>query len=110
MLPTTAGTDYELTFWLRRPTNAPAALFVRWEGQVINFGYPGILPDNTNWWPFTVPLRAIITGSYLEIGQNDFPGEFHLDDVSVVVVPGPGAGTVLLAAAAGVFATQRRRR
>ena len=108
ILPTTAGEDYELSFWLRRPSNFPAAFLVRWEGQVISYGYPGELPDSTHWFQFTVPRHSNITGSFLELGQNNFPAQFHLDDVSVRPVPAPGAASVL--AIAGMALASRRRR
>ncbi|MBX3404154.1 MAG: hypothetical protein KF699_12160 [Phycisphaeraceae bacterium] len=107
VLPTTAGTDYELTFWLRRPGNVPSTFIVRWEGQIV-FQEGILLPDNTNWWQFTVPLHSNITGSFLELGQATFPNEFHIDDISVVQVPGPGGAALF--AAAGAFALRRRRR
>jgi len=107
VLPTEAGGDYELSFWLRRPSNFPALFRVRWEGQTV-FNHITALPDGANWHQFTVPLHANITGSLLEFGQMDFPGEFHIDDISVVQVPGPGGAVVF--AAAGVIVMGRRRR
>ena len=55
-----------------------------------------------------MPLHSNISGSSLEFGQNDFPGEFHIDDISVVIVPGPGGAAIF--AAAGIFAMRRGRR
>jgi len=106
-LPTEAGQDYELSFWLRRPSNFPAQFSVRWEGATV-FSQSIVLPDSTNWFEFSVPLHATFDGSLLEFGQLDFPLEFHMDDVSVVAVPAPGAAALLVIG--GVAVAQRRRR
>jgi uncharacterized protein (TIGR03382 family) len=107
VLPTTAGHDYELTFWQRRPSNFPTLFQVRWEGEVI-FHSTAALPDGTNWHPFTVQLHANINGSFIEFGQQYFPGYVYLDDISVVPVPAPSAAPLLLLS--GVVALTRRRR
>jgi hypothetical protein len=107
LLPTEAGQDYELSFWLRRPSNFPSQFTVRWEGMTV-FSQNGVLPDSTNWHQFTVPLHATFNGSLLEFGQATFPLEFHMDDVSVVAVPEPGAAAVFVLG--GVVAARRRRR
>lgn len=106
ILPTTAGQDYELTFWQRRPSNFPTLFQVRWEGEVV-FHSTAALPDGTNWHPFTVQLHANINGSFIEFGQQYFPGYVYLDEISVVPVPAPSAAAVLLMA--GVFAMRRRK-
>jgi len=107
VLPTTAGQDYELSFWLRRPLNALSPFVVRWEGQVA-FGQTVLLPNDTDWFRFTVLLHSNINGSFIEFGQMSFPGEFHIDDISVVPVPAPSAAPLLLIGAAA--AMRRRRR
>ena len=107
ILPTTSGTDYELSFWLRQISIAPEALLVRWEGATV-FNQLLSNPDPLEWRHFTLPLHANITGSFLEFGQSYFPLEFHIDDISVVQVPAPGAGALL--GMAGVVAMRRRRR
>lgn len=107
ILPTTAGQDYELTFWQRRPSNFPTLFQVRWEGEVV-FYSTAALPDGTNWHPFTVQLHANINGSFIEFGQQYFPGYVYLDDISVVPVPSPSAAPLLLLS--GVVALTRRRR
>lgn len=106
-LASESGQDYELSFWLRRPINSPSLLRVRWEGEVV-WDHTSSLPDSTSWHYFSVPLHATFTGSLLEFGQMTFPGEFHIDDISVVAVPAPGAAAVLVLG--GVVAIGRRRR
>ncbi len=108
VLPTTAGADYELSFWLRIAIHAPEVLRIRWEGQPV-FTQSILLPDSTNWYPFTLPLHSSINGSLLEFGQNVFPGVFHLDDVSVRPVPAPGGAAVLLIGGAAAAVRRRRR-
>lgn len=105
VLPTVAGTDYELSFWLRRPTNGGGFFTVRYEGQQV-FGQTFSLPALV-WTQFTVPLHSNITGSFLQFGQMDFPGEWHIDDISVVQVPAPSAAAVL---GIGAVVAMRRRR
>ncbi len=107
ILETTSGTDYELSFWLRRSGGSPEALLIRWEGATV-FNQLMDNPDFLTWRHFTLPLHANITGSFLEFGQSYFPGEFHIDDISVVQVPAPGAGGLL--GMAGLLALRRRRR
>jgi hypothetical protein len=109
ILPTTAGQDYELTFWMRRPDNFPGTFQVRFEGQVVlSTGAP--LPDGLNWFQFTVPLHANINGSFIEFGQHAFPLYHYLDDISVVPVPAPSAAAVLLMAGSAVAVRRRRQR
>ncbi len=108
-LPTQAGQDYELNFWVRSELPAPNETFtVRWEGQVVFAEFvagEGPIP----WTRFIVPLHANITGSFLEFGQTTFPGEFHIDTISVVPIPSPCAAAVMVMAG-GVAAMRRRRR
>jgi len=106
-MPTQAGQDYDLTFWLRRTPNVPGGFAVRWEG---NYVFLEILggPETLAWHQFTIPLHANINGSFLEFGQAFFPGEFHIDTISVVPVPTPSAAPLLLMG--GAVAMRRRRR
>ncbi len=106
-LPTQAGQDYLLSFWLRWDFGmAGELLTVRWEGQSV-LVVPGTI-QGAPWTQFTLPLHANITGSFLEFGQNAFPGEFHIDTVSVVPVPAPSAAPLLLLGSA--VALRRKRR
>ena len=106
-IPTVAGTDYELSFWLRVPGILIGEVFtVRWEGEPVFQEFVGGIQP-LPWTQFTVPLTANITGSFLEFGQTAFPGEYHIDDISVVQVPAPGAGALL--GMAGLLALPRKR-
>ncbi len=106
-LPTQAGQDYELSFWLRKTSTFPGGLMVRWEGSPI-FSQLLFGPEDLTWRQFTLPVHANITGSFLEFGQAYFPEEFHIDDISVVPVPAPSAAAVLVTG--GAMAAMRRRR
>jgi len=107
VLPTAAGVDYELSFWVRRVSLAPDQFKVRWEGQLV-FNEFTINLDWDVWQHRTIPLEANITGSFLEFGQDHFPGAFFLDDVSVTqIVPAPSAATLL--GVAGLVGLRRRR-
>ncbi len=107
VLSTSAGQNYQLTFWMRRPDNFPGLFQVRFEGQVV-LSTSSRLPDGVNWYPFAVPLHANISGSFIEFGQQAFPAYYYLDDVRVVPVPAPSAAAVLLMG--GAAAAGRRRR
>lgn len=104
---TVAGTDYELEFWLRRSLNIPAPFTIRWEGQVISQELV-FLPDNTNWFLFTIPLSAQFSGSLLEFGQSTFPNVFHIDDIAVRPVPAPSAMPLFALGGLAVFRRSRR--
>jgi len=104
-LPTQAGENYELSFWLRRENFLNGGVVVRWEGQNTLL-IPGGPP--MDWTLFTVPLHSNITGSFLEFGQASFPFEYHIDDISVVPIPAPSAAAVLVMG--GAMAAMRRKR
>ncbi len=106
-LATTAGLEYELSFWLRKPLNFPSPFYIRWEGSFV-YSQSLVLPDNSNWHRLSFPLHSNFSGSLLEFGQMDFPGVYHLDDVSVVPAPAPSAAALLLVG--GAAAAMRRRR
>lgn len=104
ILPTQAGMDYELSYWLRQSPGL-GSFRVRWEGDVI-FGQL-LGSSEAVWTQYIFPVHASITGSLLEFGQAYFPGEFSLDEVSVVIVPAPSAALLLMMG--GVVAVRRRR-
>lgn len=105
---TVPGTDYELEFWLRlAPSGAAAPFTVRWEGQVVFQQFVIDSPSN-DWARFTVPVTSNFVGSNLEFGQAFFPGEFHIDSISVRQVPAPSA--LPLMALGGLAAVRRGRR
>lgn len=107
ILPTQAGQDYELSFWVRTHNALPnEPLTVRWEGQLA-ISVPGPFQP-LPWTRFSVPVHSNITGSFLEFGQTVFPGEWNIDDISVVPVPAPSAAPLLLLGSA--VALRRRRR
>lgn len=108
---TVAGADYELEFWARLPGSFPPgigySISIRWEGQFVAAEFVGG-PDGANWTHYSVPLTASFAGSFLEFGQASFPGEIHIDSISVRQVPVPSA--VPLMALGGVVAFRRTRR
>ncbi len=108
IVPTVAGQDYELTFWLKRTDNFPAQFQVRWEGQVV-YNSSAPLPDNVNWHLFTVPLRANFNGSFIEFGQRFFPAYHFIDDISVLPAPSPAPAALLLMGGAAALRRHRRR-
>jgi len=107
-LPTTAGQDYELSFWLRKPINTPSQFYIRWEGSLV-YSQSTMLPDGSNWHRLSLPLHSNFSGSLLEFGQDIFPAEYHLDDVSVVPAPAPSAAALLLTGGAAAALRRRRR-
>ncbi|MBX3407800.1 MAG: PEP-CTERM sorting domain-containing protein [Phycisphaeraceae bacterium] len=105
---TVAGTEYELEFWARYPGSVfGSSLIVRWEGQVAQ-AIPIGAGQHDDWSRFSVPLTAQFGGSLLEFGQAVFPGEIHIDTISVRQVPAPSAMPLL--ALGGLAAFRRRRR
>ncbi len=109
LVPTTADQDYELSFWLRKPINTPSQFYVRWEGEFV-YSQATQLPDGLNWHRLTLPLHSDFNGSLLEFGQDIFPAEYHIDDISVVPVPAPGAAPLLLIGGAVALRRSRRSR
>lgn len=80
---------------------------VRWEGQHVLWQQTDG-PLSGSWQQSLVPLTARLSGSLLEFGQNAFPGEVHIDTISVRPVPAPSA--LPLVALGGLAALRRSRR
>ena len=108
---TVAGTEYELEFWARNPTSLPPGfghlLRIRWEGQFVASPLIGG-PEGPTWTRYSYLLNSNFSGSLLEFGQAAFPGEVHIDTISVRQVPAPSA--LALLALGGTVALRRRRR
>ena len=110
-LPTTAGTNYVLTYWLGNDGGAPNEFTVIWNG--------GVVSDQLNtssfaYTLFTLNVTATGVSTPLTFGFRQDPNFLHLDDISVdagTAVPEPASLMVwaLLAIAAGGFAIRRRR-
>lgn len=106
-LATTAGTSYTLSFWLYNGQQGNDHLRVSWEGGLVVDMLPVNIPLNT-WTQFSYTVTATLNGSELRFAGYDAPDRIRIDDVSVVVVPTPGAMT-FGALVLGGLATRRRR-
>lgn len=118
-LHTTAGSSYDLTFWMDATQSAalsqakngnPVDFHVYWNGKLIfdldNSAVPG------SYTKFTFDdLLATGARTNLKFGFRDDSGEFHLDDVSVVLSRVPEAfSTFWLALPLGVLLVAARKR
>jgi len=80
-LPTTAGTAYTLTFWLRSGS-PPDHFVVLWDGAVV---YELIDSPAFAYMPVTVNnLVASVDGTELKFGFYQPPDFWYLDDIDVV--------------------------
>jgi len=110
-LATTAGTTYELTFWLAvQNYGTPLNDFsVTWNGKQI-FSETNITSQGYTEYEFT-GLAATGNSTALTFGFRDDPSYLVLDDVSVVDPPStPEPGTLGLFGAPLVLALLRPRR
>ncbi len=106
-VPTVAGQEYLLSFWVYNEGAGGDFLGVTWEGFSVLNEFPVAHPLE-QWDMVTLSVVATTDGSGLRFGGYDDSGAWYLDDVSLVAVPGPGAAA--LAACGGVLAARRRRR
>ena len=89
-LNTTAGTQYDLTFWLANDGGRPNDFGVSFNGIALTGGGSPALPiTNANSFPYTeysfdVTATGALTALVFDVRQD--PAFFHLDDVSVVAL------------------------
>lgn len=103
-LATTAGQEYEITFWVNNLGIENDSLLIDWEGATVL----NLTPLGTgleSWEQITLTVLATQNGSSFGIRGFDAQSGIGLDAVSVVAVPAPGAA-ILLVGAVG----RRRRR
>jgi MYXO-CTERM domain-containing protein len=99
-LPTSAGGQYLLDFWLR---SFQDTFEVGWNGATI-FQH-GADANPNPWTEFQIPIAATGGPTTLEFRGR---GSFFLDDVSVTTVPAPGAGAGAMLGLAGIAMRRRR--
>ena len=128
-LPTVAGTQYVITFWLANTGDTPNSFRVEWEGTSLFLPAPYSSGVNLPFFDYTQfsfvvtatstdldPLPAPASASRLRFTFEQPNGFFDLDDVSVsrvttAAVPEPASLTIwsLGALALGLAARRRQR-
>jgi hypothetical protein len=118
VIPTTPGASYDVTFWLayikENPGIPPDNQFqAKWGGSII-FAQTNILgteisgygPINYTKYQFT----ELATGSstLLEFGLRNDPAYIYMDDISVNLVPIPGAVWLLGSGLLGLAGLRRK--
>jgi hypothetical protein len=100
---TTPGVTYTLDYWLEHDGGSPSDFYALIDGVTV----PGSRLDNPPafaYREYTFTFTATGTTTELKFGFREDPTYFHLDDVSVMPVPGPvpsggGAGHAALVSA-----------
>jgi len=109
IVPTVAGQQYRLTFWLNYDSTFGERFRVSWEGTTVLELTP---VEMTNGWKeYTLQLTATASGSELRFAGNDFRSYIRLDDVSLVEVAAvPSPASAALGVIGAGFVLLRRRR
>lgn len=91
MVPTVAGREYTVSFWVYNNAFGQNHLQMKWEGSTLLDQTPVQTPVY-EWHRVQFTLTAGANGSLLEFGGSDLLQVFYLDDVSVEERPlGPPA-------------------
>ncbi len=89
-LPTYAGQTYQLSLWVRNPSNTlgatPNEFQVQWEGNTI---FDRVNLPFGAWSNLQFTVTATMNGSQLQFGFRDDPYYLGLDDVSVKPIVAP---------------------
>jgi hypothetical protein len=105
VLPTTAGIQYQLSYFLESDGGTPNEFSALINGTSL-FDQKNI--PSRNYVQFTFSFQGTGTSTDLKFGFRDDPGALHLDDVSVTAVPEPASiwlGAIVLGA---VIARRKR--
>ncbi len=105
------GLEYRFSAWMLATAAGP-------DGYSLEFAFDGTVlggvqtPEFSFEWrsfeTFLVPMSDSVTISIVDISGAWYPNDFMLDDISLVAVPAPAAGMLLLPA--GIVTRRRRRR
>ncbi len=93
-LPTTAGTTYTISLWVKNIDFRSDSLQLGWENSIALDLTPLTGPLES-WQKLSVNALATTSGSVLSIRGFDGPGNIFVDDVRVEAVPEPGTMTAL---------------
>jgi hypothetical protein len=110
-LATTAGSSYQLSFWLENQGGPPNSFKALWEGTTVY----SIMDSNASGYTnIVLTLTASTSGSQLLFESYNQLTQFALDDVSVTLLSVPEPGSLVLAAVGfaglGLAVVRRRRR
>jgi hypothetical protein len=115
-LATTAGSEYEMSFWIAETGGANSQVSVFWNGQMVS---SALNPNNFSYQNRTGPIQFTVTGlfatsdnTWFEVHGRQDPATIFFDDVSVTEVattdvPEPDTLAVLLTGL-GLFGATRR--
>lgn len=105
-LATSAGTQYEISLWVKNYGIESDALQIEWEGNlVLNLSPLGTGLES--WELITLNATAANSGSMFKIRGRDAQAAFEIDNVSVEAVPEPATLTVFALGAAAFLKRSR---
>lgn len=103
-----SGATYAIELWVYNNGVGGDSLTIHWDGNVLYDESPVSLPLE-EWSFLSFTAQAIVEGdfAFLLISGFDNKASFLIDDVSVTLVPAPGAAALL---GMGALVASRRRR